>query len=351
MDCRNAGVFGCREEWEAWRHHCVWLPVISRSSIVGLAGLLLGAAAAACSGADAGEADDATGADAAEVVEARIKVAKTARLPIAEVSGLGRRLVAGKASYLAVSDATTTLVTFDVDSNGKASRITPHDLSAVFGRGRPQWEAVAGDAKGSVFLLAEATDKISVLDSKLERVVHTIQLSIPRDHALSREWRDDANSHGEGMMLLANGHILVIKEKNPVALIEFGVEGEAAEGYRAELALGDGTFKLPRGASSTMTPLHHWVLKAADMRTVSDVSELAVEADGRLLILSDQGRAVVRVERGLRPDEDKLDLKTLYKLPSEVDKPEGLVMAGAIPMVAIDGPEAGETLFALDPLP
>ena len=51
------------------------------------------------------------------------------------------------------------------------------------------------------------------------------------------------------------------------------------------------------------------------------------------------------------PAENKMDLKAIYKLPSTVDKPEGLVMAGAIPIVAIDQPQAGETLFSLEKMP
>jgi len=260
-------------------------------------------------------------------------------------------MVNGKPSYLAVPDAEPALLTFEVSGAGNASKITKHDLSGLFGNGASQWEAVAGDGSGAVFILAEASDKISVLDADLKKIVHTIQLSVPKSHALSKAWQDDANSHGEGMVLLSNGHVLVVKEKDPVALIEFAVDGEAAQGYDASLALGDRAFKLPRGASSTMTPVHHWLLKASQVSAIGDVSELAVDTDGRLLLLTDQGRSVVRVERGLRADEDKMDIKALYKLPSAVDKPEGLVMASGIPLVAIDQKNAGESLFSLDALP
>jgi uncharacterized protein YjiK len=243
------------------------------------------------------------------------------------------------------------LVTFDVSANGKPSKITKHDLSDLFARGASQWEAVAGDSSGSVFLLAEGNDQITVLDADLKRIVHTIQLEVPKSHELSRDWKNDPNSHGEGMVLLANGHVLVVKEKDPVALIEFAVDGQDAQGYEASLALGDRAFKLPRGSSSTMKPVHHWLLKSSQSNAISDVSDLAVDTDGRLLLLTDQGRAIVRIERGLRTDEDKMDVKGLYKLPSSVDKPEGLVIASGIPLVAIDQKNAGESLFTLAPLP
>jgi hypothetical protein len=312
-----------------------------------LIAVAFGLAAAACAGAS----DDAVASAEDDLTEAKLGVASQAALPVAEVSGLGRRTVGGNASYLAVPDAEPTLVTFDVDARGKPSKVAKHDLSSLFGGGASQWEAVAGDSSGSVFILTEASDTISVLAPDLKRIVHTIQLSIPKGHALSKDWKSDANSHGEGMVLLANGHVLVVKEKNPVALIEFAVDGEVAQGYDASLALADRAFKRPSGASSTMSPVHHWLLKSSQLSAIADVSEVAVDADGRLLLLSDQGRSLVRVERGLRADEDKMDIKSIYRLPAAVDKPEGLVMAGGVPLVGIDQQDVGDSLFTLEALP
>lgn len=320
-----------------------------RRCLAVVTGLAFGLLGGACSAAPSD--DDATAADVAEIKETKIEVSGTGRLPIAEVSGLGQRKLGGKAQYLAIGDATPTLVTFDLDASGKASTITSHDLSGLFGSGPSQWEAVAGDATGAVFVMNEASDSISVLDPALRRITHTMKLSIPESHPLARDWKKDPNSHGEGMLLLANGHVLVVKEKAPVALVEFAPAGEDAQGYRADLALGSRPFAVPSGASSTLVATKYWSLKATDTKQLPDVSELAVEADGRLLLLTDQGRGIVRVERGLRVDEDKMDLKSVYRLPPSVDKPEGLVMAGSIPMVAIDAREAGETLFSLAPLP
>ena len=306
-----------------------------------------GLVAAACSAAS----DDVVEGVEDDLTEAKLGVASQAALPIAEVSGLGRRTVSGEASYLAVADAEPTLITFDVDARGKPSKVAMHDLSSLFGGGASQWEAVAGDSSGSVFILTEATDTISVLAPDLKRIVHTIQLSIPKGHALSKDWKSDANSHGEGMVLLGNGHVIVVKEKNPVALIEFAVDGEVAQGYNASLALADRAFERPAGATSTMSPVHHWLLKSSQLGAIADVSEVAVDTDGRLLLLSDQGRSVVRVERGLRADEDKMDIKSIYRLPAAVDKPEGLVLAGGVLLVAIDQQAAGDSLFALEALP
>jgi uncharacterized protein YjiK len=306
----------------------------------------LGLFAASCSGAE-GDAGSPAG-DASDLKESKLAVALHASLPVDEVSGLGVRRVGGKAEYLAVADAATTVLTFDVDSAGKASKITKHDLSRVVGSAPSQWEAVAGDGAGNVFVLAEGSDTISVLAPDLGRLVHSIHLDVPHGSPLDDAWRADPNSHGEGMVLLANGHVLVVKEKDPVAVIELAATGEVAQGYRADLALGDRAFPLPPGNAATLTALHHWVLKSGDLKAVGDVSELALDVDGRLLLLSDQGRAIVRVERDLRPDEDKLDLKTVFRLPSAVDKPEGLVLAAGIPLVAVDRKGGGDSLFTLE---
>lgn len=305
-------------------------------------------AIAACADEDAVAVANGEGE---ELREGAIGVESRNTLPIAEASGLGRRRVSGKTSYLAVSDSSPVLVTFDVGPRGGISAVEKHDLGSLVGRGAQQWEAVAGDAAGNVFLLAEATDRITVIDSALRSVKHTFEISVPGSHPLGSAWKRDANSRGEGMVLLSNGHVLVAKEKDPVAILELAPAGSEAEGYSADLALGDRTFPLPRGSTSKLVPVHHWLLKDSQVRLASDVSELAVDVDGRLLLLSDQDRAVVRIERGLRADEDKADIKAVFKLPGAVDKPEGLVLADGIPIIAIDAKNAGETLFRMQSLP
>ncbi|MCW5837565.1 MAG: SdiA-regulated domain-containing protein, partial [Labilithrix sp.] len=220
-----------------------------------------------------------------------------------------------------------------------------------FGERASQWEAVAGDGAGRVFVLAESTSTISVLAPDLARVTHRLRLAIPKEHPLASAWKADANSRGEGLVLLSNGHVLVAKEKRPSAVVELGPKGSAAEGFRPELALGDGAFPLPKEGDSELVPLKHWLLKDKDTRLIGDVSDLAVDAEGRLFLLSDQGRAVARVERVLDVDESKIDLKAVYALPPRVAKPEGLAFAHGQAFVATDGKDVdADALFGLEPL-
>ena len=57
------------------------------------------------------------------------------------------------------------------------------------------------------------------------------------------------------MVLLKNGHILVLKEKSPRALIEFGRVGERAAGYALGGAVGvDDTFSDVDGRAKRLGP-------------------------------------------------------------------------------------------------
>ena len=303
-------------------------------------------ASAGCGAGDGGEATNE-----ADVKAASVGVVAKHELPLPEISGLGRRLVSGKPEYLAVADAAASVLTFAATAAGDATGVEEHDIAVLVGAGPSQLEAVAGDGSGSVFVLAEGASTIAVVDASLTKLRHTFTLVIPKTSPLRAAWDEDPNSRGEGLVLLANGHVLVVKEKDPVAILELAPEGEGAEGYRADLALGDATFPVPRGAASTLTLVHHWTLKANATSAIGDVSDLAIDGEGRIALLSDQGRAIARVERELRADEDRIDVKALFRLPSAVDKPEGLVFASGTPFVAIDAKKPGTTLFALEPLP
>ena len=302
--------------------------------------------------ADAGGAP-ATERGDDELRATKLDVVRRDHLPLREVSGLGQRRVGDGTSQLAIGDASPTLVTFDVTDGGEVDAIRAHDLSGLFGAGSPQWEAVAGDAEGKVFVLAETTSRISVLDARLSRIVHTIDVVMPPDHPLADDWRDDENSRIEGMVLLTNGHVLVAKEKSPPALVELARRGSKPEGYRPELALGrDRAFALPPGATSELVATKHWLLKPADERALPDISDLSTDAEGRLLLLSDQGRAIARIERQLDPTEDKIDVKAIFALPSSVAKPEGVVLSEGRPLVAVDAKDADDdALFELQTLP
>ncbi len=307
------------------------------------------ASLASCGG---GASEPGVGSAESNLAPARLGTVDSVPLPITEVSGLGQRIIGHATSYLAVGDASTTLVSFTIGSGHRISNLDTHDLSDLFGSGASQWEAVAGDGEGRVFLLTESTNTITVLDKDLGRVLHTIKLSVPSGHPLASDWAADENSRGEGMVLLSNGHIIVAKEKSPPCLVEFAAPNAGPEGYRADLALGARPFPLPQGASTELVATKHWILKDRDAAWLSDISDLAVDEENRLLLLSDQGRAIARIERTLDPTEAKIDVKAIFSLPSGVEKPEGLAFGGTEPFVATDGKnEENDALFEIEALP
>lgn len=320
--------------------------MLARSAAVSLVLLVV-----ACGGAEP-SAENVEGAEA-NLTPTRVGSVESLPLPIAEVSGLGQRRVGSKTQYLAIGDASTSLITFSTAaSGGQVTDIEQHDLSSLFHTRESQWESVAGDASGNVYLLAEAKSTITVVDKGLSSIMHTMKLTMPADHPLAGDWADDENSRGEGMVLLSNGHVILAKEKKPSALIEFAPRGEAPAGYNASLALGTRAFPLPSGATSELVATKHWLLKDKDARWMSDVSDLSIDHENRLLLLSDQGRAIARIERTLSPDEDKIDIKVIFELPSHVDKPEGLTFANGKPVVATDGKNTShDCLYELEALP
>lgn len=311
-----------------------------RTSLLSL--LFLSAATVMVGCAGSSDGDDGTAA-AADLSETKVAVENSASLGLNEVSGLGVRTVSGKPQYLAIGDSSTTLLTFNIGSDGLPASVKKNDLKSIFGGGESQWEAVAGDSSGKVFLENEAEGTISILDADL-KLKHVITLVLPDDSPLKRSWDRDANSRGEGMLLLNNGHILIAKEKGPSAIIEFAPKGQVANGYAPGQQL-KGAFKVPSGDNSDFIAVKSWELKASAINLVGDISDLTVDADGTLMVLSDQSRAIARVEKELTVDEDKIDIKQLWDLPKEVDKPEGLQLVNGKPFVACDLPKADMTSF------
>ena len=254
-------------------------------------------------------------------------------IPVAELSALALRLDAsGEQELLAAADSSASVYRASLQG-GVFGAFTKIDLSAARAaagvRGATQWEAMASDGQGRIFLLEENPGRIFVFDREGSAVEHVITLSIPTHHPLARYWAASPNSRGEGMLLLRNGHVLVLKEKDPRSLIEFGPSGEAPTGLTPALAVGTSkSFPLPAGASSTYIPLNEWTLGKPNK--LPDVSDMSLAPDGGIYVLSDQGKAIGIVDSdGIDPRRAEVKFSDVVSLPSGVGKPEGLVVLGA----------------------
>ena len=166
--------------------------------------------------------------------------AMTADLPrwtlgIEEASALGLRRTprSGAPELLALGDESRTVVTARLVVAGRllpGAPTDPHrvkDLPDDLDRDRDgsQWEGVAGDVTGRVFILRERGSELLVVspDFRFERRIE-----------LHHHWRDDTAYGLEGLLLLRDGHVLAAKQKKPVRLIEFGPAGDAPLGLTAE---------------------------------------------------------------------------------------------------------------------
>jgi len=160
------------------------------------------------------------------------------------------------------------------------------------------------------FVLQEGTDRILVFDASLATLDGTITLSVPIDQPdFGAEWHKDPNSRGEGLLLLRNGHLLVLAS---------------------------------------------WIV---DPRSgVKSVNDLACDDAGQLHLLSSKSRVIARIDGHLVP-EDGTAMVTAWELPDDLfakhdDKAEGLVFAPPLGwLVALDLEREAPNVFPLSGVP
>jgi hypothetical protein len=153
-----------------------------------------------------------------------------------EVSGVCLRRERGNdMALVAFGDRTSLAAWVDLPDDDKGAYVWETiDLADVKGsfipREDPQVEAVCADGAGRILILQEWPPRLELLDWEEHRVVTRISLEIPADHPLYESWFDSEGSQGEGAAFMQNGHLLIAKEKDPAAFIEFGPAGDEPSG-------------------------------------------------------------------------------------------------------------------------
>lgn len=290
-----------------------------------------------------------------------LKEVESDTVPLEEVSGLLRwhdPSAPRQQRALAFSDRNYVVATFEASEKSGQRIFQQKNLSSAlkdFGEQvgeDSQWEAAASDGAGSVFLLNESLSVVNVFSPDLSRSTHRIDLSIPSSHTLFEAWEKEPNSRGEGIVLLKNGHVLIAKEKKPPALVEFGPAGNRPLGFDPNTRLGEKeSFLFPATARATYVPLKVWFLTKESEKLMPDLSELTVGPDGSLYLLSDKTHSIARVQPTLGSDEDNVRLEDVWKLPSEIEQPEGLIFLDDFsPMVGIDAKKQTTNLFTFKAL-
>ena len=219
-----------------------------------------------------------------------------------------------------------------------------------------QWEGVAADGGGRVFVLQEHAGRrrpshVFALTDSLDGLYAAIALTVADDGASWKEkWLADPNARGEALVLLRDGHVLVIKQKDPVRLIEFGPLGSSARGLGAARFLGaDARFEIAPGALAEYEPLESWRFDGP-LESIND----AAVAGGELYVVSRSSRTIARLAAEVAPCDESVAVAATWALPDAVGEPEGLVLLDRlVPLVADDQPRqepARDNVFRLEPL-
>jgi uncharacterized protein YjiK len=268
----------------------------------------------------------------------KLVVERSVRLDLDEVSGIAIDARAGgPLRLLAVGDASFAVLTVDIDADGATSAEEKHKLRKMLGEPKgdgSQWEAIACDADGNVLLLRESPGTVHVFDAALGTLRATIALQRP-DGAGKK-------SGGEGLLLLGGGHLLVVHEENPVALVEYGPAGEAPLGLSAASLRAD---PLPVTGDVEYVPLQVWPLEDA---TIEDLSDIACAPDGGVYLVSDESRALLRLRLPLAAEDARAAFEASWELPEGMANAEGLAfLADGRPLVAVDTDGDEDNLFVL----
>jgi hypothetical protein len=267
----------------------------------------------------------------------KLAVRDVADVPLRELSGLALR----GDSLLAVGDREPSLFIAPVGSWPLQWRGV--DLAELnLPDDGTQFEALV-----AVLVLQEQPARVLHLDVAAPALLGTLRLEVPQGHRLREAWLGDRSSRGESLVLIEQGHLLVIKEKDPSVILEFGPAGEAPVGWRRGVAA-----EAPATADAALTVLATWRLGDQLSKELPDVSEATIGPDGCLYLLSDQGSAIARLPDRLDPSGGKVDAETVWRIAGSPKNPEGLViLADGTPLVGLDTQSPRQNLLRLEPLP
>jgi hypothetical protein len=286
---------------------------------------------------------------------AEATVTSHSHLRLEQASALCIRRVGGGAhEVVAIGDENFVVVTAPLEGEGlgDGDRHEVGDVIAQSGK-KSDWEAVATDGEGRVFLIEEKSAKVVVVSADLREHLHTIHLRAedgPDQPA--RKLLEGDNRGPEGMLLLAGGHLLVVKQREPVLLIEFGPCDDDPLGFGPDAQLKRRhEFELPRGRETDLFPLRSWEL--LDEEAVGSANDLAIDDEGRLHAISSRSRCIFELE----PLGDReMVAGARWALPARVGADderhaEGLAFdREGRPIVALDLQDSDDNVFVLERL-
>jgi hypothetical protein len=293
-------------------------------------------------------------------VEAR----QVGAVPLAEVSGLAHgRNRDDQVTVAAIGDRAATIAWATVGDEVEDLDWQTLSLREVQGtripEADPQLEAIAVDGAVGVLLVQESPCRAEYIDARQRRVLVHITLDIPADagsEALRASWADPDGSHAEGVVMLKDGHLLIVKEKDPAALLEFGPAGAVARGFGGDRWLDAGQ---PWWEDVTPTAdqdlslvlLASWDPTPQMLATSVDLSDADVGPAGNLILLSDQGSSIAVVPAGSPapdPFAGSFEATMVWRVSGLADKPEGIIVLPNLDvLVACDKQKPKKNLFVI----
>ena len=179
-------------------------------------------------------------------------------------------------------------------------------------------------------------------------MVASVALDIPGHDELARSWADSAGSHGEGVVFLPAGHLLVAKEKDPLALLEFGPPGAAPIGFARGGALSPGEARSIAPGDHRYVPLRS-VARQGAPEGVRGLQRSRIDPDGHLYLLSDKSDSIARLSDLPAAGGTVVALAT-WRLGHLDGKPEGLAFTpNGRAIVGLDTRKARHNLVLFEP--
>ena len=143
--------------------------------------------------------------------------------------------------------------------------------------------------------------------------------------------------------------MLIAKEKNPAAFIEFGPPRSRSRGLVRGGALADGERWPIKKGNHRFVALAVWLPDKALAKTCADFSDLEIGPDGYLYLLSDQSSTIARLD-DLPAGGGKAAFLDAWRLGDLDGKPEGLAFtAQGRAIVGLDTRKPRRNLVLLEP--
>lgn len=272
----------------------------------------------------------------------KLAVLDVADIPLREVSGLALQ----GSNLLAVGDHDPAVFTAPVEPWPLHWQAL--DLAGVgLPDGGVQFEAIVPTGAQTVLILQEQPARVLQLELSTPALAGLLHLEVPKGHSLQEAWLGDRSSRGESLFLADRGHLIVVKEKGPAAILEFGPSGEAPVGWRR----GERGVP-PAVGEQTLTVLATWWLGKSLSKALPDISDATIGPDGRLYLLSDKGSSIARLPDVLDPAGGTVDAVDVWRIAGSPENAEGLVILDdGTPLVALDTKSPKRNLLRLEPLP